>query len=147
MKTIIKLTTVGLLALILSGGYISGQEQSSAPLRRAGSGVAGILTAQQKGMLKQRTEKNQTFRKDFKASISQKQKDLLGDPRVMPAERKKAFRASLTDQQVIMIKAHREEMKKMREEFRATLTPDQKAALKRVNMARKIRSGTGLKGI
>jgi len=139
MKTIIKLAMTGLLTFILSIGTMSGQEQSSAPANRNGRVVTGILSAQQKEMLKLRNEKKQSFRKAFKASISEKQRDILGDPRVMPAERQKAFRASLTDQQVEMIKTLRADMKSMREEFRATLTPTQKTDLKKLNMPGKMR--------
>ena len=141
MKTIIKLTTMGFLALFLSVGNISGQEQPAPRAGGNGRGLAAILSAQQKEMLKQRAEKRQEFRKAFKASISQKQKDILEDPRVMPVDRQKAFRASLTDQQVVLIKSQKEAMKKMREDFRATLTPEQKAALKRMNMPGRIRNG------
>jgi hypothetical protein len=145
MKTIIRLTTMGLLTVILSCGSVSGQEQSSAPVNGNGKWAVGIFTASQKEMLKQRVAKKQDFRKAFKATISQTQKDILSDPRVMPADRKKAFRASFTDEQVAMIKSQQAEMKKMREEFRATLTPEQKADLKKHFMSRKMRSGHGIK--
>ena len=141
MKAIIRLTTMGLLTLILSCVNVSGQEQSSAPVNGNGKGTDGIFSAQQKEMLKLRVAKRQAFRKAFKATISQTQKDILGDPRVMPADRKKAFRASLTDEQVTMIKSQQTDMKKMREEFRATLTPEQKADLKKLYMSRKMKSG------
>lgn len=141
MKAIIRLTTMGLLTLILSCVTVSGQEQSSAPVNGNGIGTDGIFSAQQKEMLKQRAAKKQAFRKAFKATISQTQKDILEDPRVMPADRMKAFRASLTDQQVEMIKSQRADMKKMREEFRATLTPEQKADLKKMVISRKMKSG------
>jgi hypothetical protein len=141
MKAIIRLTTMGLLTLILSCVNVSGQEQSSSPVNGNGKGTDAIFSPQQKEMLKQRAAKKQAFRKAFKATISQAQKDILGDPRVMPSERKKAFRASLTDEQVEMIKSQRTDMKKMREEFRATLTPDQKADLRKLYMSRKMKSG------
>jgi hypothetical protein len=145
MKTIIRLTTMGLLTVILSCGSVSGQEQSSAPVNGSGKWADGIFTASQKEMLKQRAAKKQDFREAFKATISKTQKDILGDPRVMPADRKKAFRASLTDEQVAMIKSQQADMKKMREEFRATLTPEQKADLKKHFLSRKMRSGHGFK--
>jgi hypothetical protein len=145
MREIIKLTTAGLLTLILSCGNVSGQEQSSVPVKGKGNGMSNVLSAKQKEMVKQRTEKMQIFRKDFRASISQKQKDIIGNPRIMPVERKKEFRASLTDQQVVMIKSHKEDIKKMREEFRKTLTPEQKAAFKKMITARKARLGPRFK--
>ena len=141
MKTIIRLTTIGILTLILSYGSVFGQEQPSAPVNGNGKWADGIFSAQQKEMLKQRAAKKQAFRKEFKATVSQTQKDILGDPRVMPADRKKSFRASLTDGQVAMIKSQQADMKKMREEFRATLTPEQKADLKKLFMSRKMKSG------
>jgi hypothetical protein len=144
MKTIIRLTAIGLLALLLSCVNVSGQEQSST-VNGNGKGAEGIFTAQQKEMLKQRAEKKHAFHEAFKASVSQAQKDILSDPRVMPAERKKAFRASLTDEQVAMIKSQQADMKKMREEFRATLTPGQKADLKKKFMSRKMKSVHGFK--
>jgi hypothetical protein len=145
MKTIIRLTTMGFLTLILSFGNLYGQEQSSAPVNANGKWADGIFSVQQKEMLKQRSAKKQAFREAFKATISQSQKDIMGDPRVMPADRKKAFRASLTDEQVAMIKSQQADMKKMREEFRATLTPEQKADLKKLIMSRKMKSGHGFK--
>ncbi len=78
MRTIIRLTIMGLLTLILSGGNVSGQGQSSVPVRGNGRGAANIFSDQQKEMLKQRTVLSQNFRKEFRASISQKQKDILG---------------------------------------------------------------------
>jgi hypothetical protein len=96
-------------------------------------------------MLNQRAEKKQDFRKAFKATISQSQKDILRDPRVMPSDRKKAFRASLTNEQVAMIKSQQADMKKMREAFRATLTTEQKTDLKKLNMSRKMKPGHGFK--
>jgi len=145
MKAIIRLTTMGLLTLILSCVNVSGQEQSSAPVNGNGKGTDGIFSVQQKEMLKQRAAKKQAFRKAFKATISQTQKDLLTDPRVMPADRKKAFRASLTDEQVAMIKSQQADMKKMKEDFRATLTPEQKADLRKMYMSGKMKSGHGFK--
>lgn len=136
MKTKARLFAAVLLTLILSTGYVLGQDQSSSKIE--GKGIASILTQQQKDMLKLRAEKQAGFRKDFRASISDKQKEILENPRVMPYERQKEFRASLTDQQVDMIKNHRAEIKKMKEEFRATLTPEQKAMMKKAYMGRRM---------
>ena len=145
MKAIIRLTTMGLLTLILSCVNVSGQAQSSPTFEGKVNGAEGVFTAQQKEMLKERAAKRHAFHEAFKASVSQAQKDILSDPRVIPAERKKAFRASLTDEQVTMIKLQQAEMKKMREEFRATLTPEQKADLKKKFMSRKMKSIHGFK--
>jgi Spy/CpxP family protein refolding chaperone len=143
MKTMFKMSAIGMLTLILSAGNLLAQNQSSAPAKGNGRGAASILSDNQKQMLKEISAKKQAFRKEFKASFSQKQKDILSNPRVMPAERQKEFRASLTDEQVNMIKANREDMQKMREDFRASLTPDQKATMKKMNMNRRMRTGTG----
>jgi hypothetical protein len=136
MKTIIKSTGFGLLFILLLTGNVFSQELLKAPAKGTGKGMLN-LSDKQKEMLKLRAEKVKTFRAEFKSLISQKQKDILGDPRVMPAERMKAFRASLTDQQVAMIKSHREEMKNMRLEFRATLTPEQETIIKRNSLFRR----------
>jgi hypothetical protein len=135
MKTIIKTTVLGLLAIVLSGGNIFAQDSPVTPGQGDRRGTRmNLFSDQQKDMLKQRAEKQKAFRETFKTSISQYQKDLLEDPRVMPLERQKAFRASLTDPQVAMIKSHRDEMKNLREQFRSTLTSDQKA---KINMMRR----------
>ncbi len=145
MKTMIRLAMMGLLTLILSMGNVSAQEQASAPVRGNGRGDGAIFSAQQKEMLKQRAAKKNEFRKAFKATISQNQEAILGNPRKMPYDRKKEFRGSLTDEQVSMIKTQRADIKKMIEEFRATLTPEQKAKLKKLNMSRKMRDGSGFR--
>jgi Spy/CpxP family protein refolding chaperone len=147
MRTIIKKTVLGLLVIVLSGGYIFAQESSSAHGQsdKRGTGMSKF-SDQQKEMIKQRAEKQKAYREIFKASISDQQKNILEDPRVMPVERQKAFRASLTDQQVSMIKSHRDEMKNLREQFRATLTPEQKAMINRMRMGRRTMNGHGFRG-
>jgi hypothetical protein len=147
MKAIIRLITMSLLTFLLSFANVTGQEQSSATVKGNGKGTEDIFSTKQKEMLKQQAEKKQAFRQAFKATISPSQKDILDDPRVMPADRKKAFRASLTDQQVEMIKSQQADMKKMREEFRATLTPEQKTDLKKIFASGKMKCGHSFKSV
>jgi vacuolar-type H+-ATPase subunit I/STV1 len=87
-------------------------------------------------MLKNNLQKRKELRQAFKATITQDQKDILSDPRVMPAERMKSFRASFTDQQVSIIKSNRKEIKAMKDEFRSTLSAEQKIQLRKMAVKR-----------
>jgi hypothetical protein len=89
-------------------------------------------------MLKNDLQKRKEIRDAFRATLTQEQKDMLTDPRMMKAERIKAFRASLTDQQVNMIKERQQQTKTDRIQFRSTLSDQQKMQFKRmaINRAR-----------
>jgi hypothetical protein len=138
MRTVIKSSVLGFMVVILISGNVFAQQQPAPPPvpgNKKGM-MMGRFSDQQKVMLKQESVKKKGFKEAFKASISQKQKDILADPRLIPADRQKQFRASFTDQQVSMIKSNKEEMKKMKAQFSQTLTPDQKIAMKRMKMGR-----------
>ena len=134
MKKIIKQAVSIILGAFLISGFTLAQEPQF-PCRAPGygAGVAANFTDQQKEMLKQISEKKKSFKQEFQETVSQEQKDILEDPRLLPVERKKEFSASFTDEQVKMIKSHNAEIKKMREEIRASVTPEQKAALQKGN--------------
>ena len=87
-------------------------------------------------MLKDDFQKRKELRQAFKATLSQDQKDLLSDPRLMPLDRIKSFRASLSDEQVSMIKADKDQIKAMKVEFRSTLSSEQKIQLRKMAVNR-----------
>ncbi len=142
MKTIIKSTLSILLGIFIMSGVAVAQDQSqtNAPLQRKNMRTP-ILTESQKSMQKANQQKRKEMREAFKATISQNQKDILSDPRLVKADRIKKFRASLTDSQVSMIKARQQEVKTEKEQFRATLTDQQKMLLKRRAMTRNKTNG------
>lgn len=143
MKTIIRMTIAGLFTLMITAGNVFGQGNTNPRTFKHFRNTRVIYSVQQKEMLKQRADLNLNFMKAFRSSISQKQKDILGDPRLIRSEREKEFRASLTDNQVSLIKNHRADIQKMRQEFRATLSPEQKAELKKNGINRRMGPGAG----
>ena len=142
MKTIVKSTLSILLGMLLMGGVAVAQDQSQTKTPvQAKNMKTQILTDNQKAMRKADQQKRKEMRESFKATISQDQKDILSDPRLVKADRVKKFRASLTDKQVSMIKARQQEVKTENEQFRATLTDQQKMQLKKRTMARNRTNG------
>jgi hypothetical protein len=135
MKTIVKSTLSILLGVIITGSVAVAQDQSQTKTPVPTKNMkAQILTENQKAMQKAGQQKRKEMREAFKTTISQDQKDLLSDPRLVKADRIKKFRASLTDKQVSMIKARQQEVKAEKEQFRATLTDQQKIQLRQRSM-------------
>jgi len=91
-----------------------------------------LFTDDQKAMLKANRQKIKDMRDAFRATLTQAQKDILSDPRLIKIDRERAFRASFTDKQVKMIKARQQEVKADRVKFRSTLSEQQKMQLKRM---------------
>lgn len=137
MKTIVKSTLSILLGMLIMGSVAIAQDQSQTktPVQTKNMKTQ-ILTDNQKAMQKAYQQKRKEMREAFKTTISQDQKNILSDPRLVKADRIKKFRASLTDKQVSMIKARQQEVKTEKEQFRATLTDQQKMQLKRRAMMR-----------
>ena len=142
MKTIIKSTLSILLGMLLMGSVVVAQDQSQTikPVPRKNKNTQ-ILTDNQKAMQKANQEKRKVMKEAFKATVSQDQKDILSDPRLVKADRNKKFRASLTDKQVGMIKARQQEVKNENDQFRATLTDQQKMQLKKRALVRNRTNG------
>jgi hypothetical protein len=137
MKTLLKISTIILLGVLLTGSIIDAQMETQTDQHTSGAEIKKpVLTEEQRALLKADLQKRKELREMFKATLSQEQKDMLTDPRMVKSDRIKAFRASLTDQQVSMIKTRQQEIKTQRAQFRATLTDLQKTQFRRMAMNR-----------
>jgi hypothetical protein len=94
--------------------------------------VAPQITDQQREQIRQNIQKMKQMREEFKASLTQEQKDMLTDPRMMPADRERAFRKSLTDNQVKMLREKQQEMKMMRTRLETRLSDAERLRFRRM---------------
>lgn len=118
MKTNLKPVIFCILLKILCFDVVFAQETLNLD-----TSIHSKLSDQQINILKQVVIKNETFKKDFRASFTQKQKEIFKNPRLNPAEKQKQFLASLTDKQVSVIKSNGAEIKNLKAMFHATVPP------------------------